>query len=78
MQVYTFTAPAFWASYLINGDASGLCPGEAKRIDEYMALAHPGVDVHDVGEPGFSWTYDLYGGDVPGGDLAEYTGLVHA
>jgi hypothetical protein len=31
-----FTAPAYWASYLINGDDSGLEPGEKERADQYL------------------------------------------
>jgi hypothetical protein len=28
--------PAYWASYLINGDASGLEPEEKKACDDYL------------------------------------------
>jgi hypothetical protein len=77
-RAFRFKAPAFWASYLVNGDASGLCPGERARIDDYIALALPeGADVVDCAqEAHFSWNFGLYGGDAEGGDLLEYTALV--
>ena len=77
MRAKKFTAPAHWASYLINGDASGLEPGEASRADEYVQNLFPRsiVSVVDCGEPFFSWSCDLYGGINAGGDLAEYTAL---
>jgi hypothetical protein len=33
MQTETFTLPASWASFLINGDASGLADDEVAEID---------------------------------------------
>lgn len=32
-----YTLPAYWASYLINGDASGLEDGEQATIDAFVA-----------------------------------------
>ena len=72
--VATYTLPAFWASYLVNGDPSGMSDREIRACDAYMARC-PGSIV-DVGEPYFSWSFDLNGGDAKGGDLAEYTALV--
>jgi hypothetical protein len=65
--------PVYWASYLINGDASGLEPGEQQRVDAY--LKHENIiDVADVADESyFSWSYDLYGGEAQGGDLVDYT-----
>ena len=37
METLTYTLPAYWASYLINGDASGLEPGEQEQIDAWLA-----------------------------------------
>jgi len=77
LQVVEIIAPAYWASYLTNGDASGIGDEEAKRCDAFMAKHYPYVDVVDVkGEPFFSWSYDAYGGDSEGGDLCEYVGLL--
>lgn len=32
----TFEAPAYWASYLINGDYSGLEPAERQAADAFL------------------------------------------
>ncbi len=34
--VETATAPSHWASYLINGDATGLDEGEDKLVDQWV------------------------------------------
>lgn len=76
----TITLPAHWASYLVNGDASGLDAGEVAEIDEYLASElEPGwsvVDVNRDGEgdfsPRFTWSFSLYGGNASGGDVLEY------
>lgn len=48
-----FTAPAAWASYLINGDSSGLdfyTPGETEKADAWAeSLPGPIVDCRDAG-----------------------------
>ena len=55
--------PVYWASYLINGDSSGLEPGEKERADTYLKR-NGIVEVLDVeSEPHFSWSYDLHGGN---------------
>lgn len=79
MRRITFEAPAHWASYLINGDASGLEKGEAERADAYVQGHAPRsrinvVDV-DADSVGFTWSFDLYGGDCAGGEIARYTAL---
>ena len=76
----TFLAPAYWSSYLINGDDSSLEPGEKERADQYVdaqvpkgAVGFSVVSCDD--EAHFSWSYDLHGGDAEGGDLVKYTAL---
>jgi hypothetical protein len=32
----TYVLPACWASYLINGDHSGLEPGEKQQVDAFL------------------------------------------
>ena len=66
---------AYWASYLINGDASGLDPDEKEAADNWAAreLGDDGECV-DCGEPFFSWSYGLHTHTaVRGGELVEYT-----
>ena len=78
------TGSAYWASYLVNGDASGLDDREIKLADAWCERNFPGVawreiDVKrdDDGEPqesNFSWFYGLHtGDDYSGGDVLEYS-----
>jgi len=69
----TVTLPVYWSSYLINGDASGLEPGEREHIDAY--LEKEGVEyVLDCEEDSrFTWSYRLYGGQAEGGEVCDYT-----
>jgi hypothetical protein len=39
-----FVLPAYWASYLVNGDASGLQDGEQEEIDHWVDARY--VDAH--------------------------------
>ena len=67
-----FTAPASWASYLVNGDDSGLRPGDRARADAWAATL-PGPIV-DAEEAGFSWHHDAQGVTGPlGATVARYT-----
>lgn len=70
----TVLGSAYWASYLVNNDASGLC-------DEELAVADAWLERHGLqsaelwftDEPFFSWNYGLHtGANVRGGDLLEY------
>ena len=71
MQIETYTLPVYWASYLINGDASGLEDGEQAEIDAWLASLPYGYACVDVGEEtGFRRSNDAT--DL-GGDCAEYT-----
>lgn len=36
MKIETYTLPAFWASALVNGDFSGLEPGDEKILDAWF------------------------------------------
>ena len=72
----TVTGAAYWASYLINGDSSGLEPAEKALCDAWLARElEPGEDVVSCDdESRFSWSYGLYtGADCAGGDLLDYT-----
>ena len=71
------TAPAAWASYLINGDASGLTWAEQSSANAWALQATEGHRWHivDCGEPWFTWSFRLYGGDYQGGEVCDYTML---
>ena len=63
-------APAHWASYLINADATGIDDADAKAADRYFK----GFYVVDVSEDTwFSWSADLHGSTSKGDTLATYT-----
>lgn len=66
-------APAAWASYLINGDASGLEPGEREKADAW--LQREGVEI--VGTEPNAEPYFSNGGRllVPELDCSGFTAL---
>jgi hypothetical protein len=47
----TYTAPSSWASYLINGDASGIDDDDQREADAFVESVGAGspVDCEDVG-----------------------------
>ena len=75
-EAFKLKGAACWASYLINGDASGLTPAEKVAADAW--LTREGIKRRDVvdcaAEAHFSWAFDLWTG-LPshGGDVLEYT-----
>lgn len=79
LEVDTIELPAYWASFLIDGDASGFTGSEelarAERVIE--ELAEDGweiIAVEDEAEPRFTWCYQLYdaGADCSGGEVLRY------
>ena len=72
IEVIEHELPAPWASYLVNGDASGLEPGEQETIEDTLSTldltACACVDLK--GEPHFSWTSWPPG--LGGGDYVTY------
>jgi hypothetical protein len=73
-RIYVAIGAACWASYLINGDASGLTDEERKLADAWCdrELGHDDAIV-DCGEPYFTKHYDLFtGADYRGGDVVDY------
>lgn len=81
IEVDQITAPAFWASALVNGDESGMEDNEIAAMNEYLAsLEAEGWYVVDVArdeegngqEARFTNSYRLHGGDAQGGDVLDY------
>lgn len=69
----TATAAAYWASYLVNGDDSGLEESEKALADAWLAKLAPAYVVSCEGESYFSWGYGaITGSECSGGDLLEY------
>jgi hypothetical protein len=84
-QVFTAPASAYWASYLVNGDSSGLDAREIALADRWQAEHAPAyvVDVErdesgEAIEKRFSWQYGAITGDSEsvGGELLDY--VMHA
>ena len=74
MTIDTIKMPAQWASYLINGDDSGLNEGERSHVDTYLEAQ--GVKyVHGLVDASaeFSWSYRDHGGEYEGGELTAYS-----
>ncbi len=73
-QFQKITGSAYWASYLINGDASGLTDREVALANHWLASNEIKNIVSCSDESHFTWNYDLHTGDVMarGGDVLEY------
>jgi hypothetical protein len=72
MNTETYILPAYWASYLINGDASGLSDDEQAECDAWTDT-NLGGNCVDVGEPYFAHRNDA---GTLAGDVAEFTFFV--
>lgn len=74
------TAPSAWTSYLINGDDSGLEPGNREAADSFVRDCLAGVAPCDCEPEGFAWNSDARrAGHAPyGADLERYTSLVES
>lgn len=69
-----FTAPAHWASFLINGDDSGLSPSDladAEACVRHLCHLYGSAHVCDCSEPEFRWRAGDYGNKA--GDYCTYT-----
>jgi hypothetical protein len=73
LEPVTYTLPAYWASYLINGDASGLEPADKAAADAFLARENLPGPV-DCGEQYFSRHNDA--GTGLAGDVCDYTFLI--
>lgn len=73
VKVDTIIGPAFLASALVNGDFSGLNAEETECCRKFQESIDPWYIVSCEGEPRFTWSFRLYGGDAAGGDVIDYT-----
>ena len=79
MKTETYILPVYWASYIINGDASSFSlhddgDEELAFIDNFLGTID-GYCVNVGDESWFSWTNDS--GNGLGGDVAEYTFIMN-
>lgn len=51
-EVENYTAPSCWASYLINGDLSGIDDDDIRQADDFVESVGAGAPV-DCAEAGF-------------------------
>lgn len=84
MKASLITAPACWASALVNNDRSGLTQEECATLDAWLAReGFPNivdVDRNQDGEgrdPRFTWSFALYAPEcgVSGGEVLDYVVL---
>jgi len=73
-------APSYWASYLVNGDSSGLEQEDIEQADKFAEwLGGNIVDCtgeHDDNHPGFMRYHDAQQFGTLAADCAQYTALV--
>jgi hypothetical protein len=73
IEVTQEVGPSHWASYLINGDDSGLEEHEVKACDAWQQSLAPFYVVSTADEePWFTWHYRVHGGDAEGGEVITY------
>ena len=75
----TVAGSAYWASYLINGDASGIEDRDIALADAWLASLPEGAHVVSCDDEAyFSWSYGTTCGDdsCQGGDLLNYQILI--
>tara|TARA_Y100000593_G_scaffold72073_1_gene132378 strand:+ start:187 stop:543 length:357 start_codon:yes stop_codon:yes gene_type:complete len=67
------TLPVYWASYLVNGDGSGLEDGEDKQVAETLSrLELSDCECVDVKDDSHFHTPDPYMNWLDAGDFATY------
>ena len=70
-----YTAPAIWASALVNGDYSGLDDADSLACRAWQKSILPAEVAGTEGEPRFTSSYRLYGGLYDAGDVLDYQTL---
>ena len=73
MNTFTRTAPSAWASYLINGDDSGIDEADKTAADAFVTQYGSPVSCEDAG---FIWVHDAHHIDPRGADCQVYEFLV--
>lgn len=75
MTFHEVIGPAYWASYLINGDASGLEEGEKAKADAWCKRLGILNVVDCEEETRFTWSMRIHAPelDCDGGNVLSYT-----
>lgn len=71
MKSEKYILPEYWASYLINGDFSGLADGKKEEIDKYLS----GIKGNCVDCSEESWYSRTNDANNIGGNVLEYVFL---
>ena len=58
VKIQSFTAPAHWACYFINGDCTGMEDGEISAADAWIESVGLGAPADCIGEPEFLSCHD--------------------
>lgn len=75
MRLITFTAPAYFASYFVNGDASSLTNDEVTRADAILEAEGVACVLDMVeGSERFTWSGLSYHSPVAGVTVADFAG----
>lgn len=75
LRAVEYTAPSAWASYLINGDDSGLEPDERNACNKWLHAIKKDFPV-SCEDAGFIWRHDALEFCAGGADCQTYTFLV--
>lgn len=79
MQANTITAPAHWASALVNGDYSGLDDSEVRQLWAWKSRERVTIVSTVEDSERFTWHYRLYNPFAPrgitGGNVLDYVTL---
>lgn len=73
MQTTTYTLPDFWASALINDDATGLSDAEHEQLNEWLLDYKPGHCIAVSDDPEFCHRHDATDAGVLACDCLTYT-----
>lgn len=74
LKTIKITAPSAWASYLINGDASGIEAEDVAAADAWIERQGVGLPV-SCEDAGFMWRHDASIEMPLGADCQEYVFL---
>jgi len=78
-ETVVYSLPAIWASYLINGDSSGLRPEEKQQADDFLARRNLPMPVSCSEESQWKWHHDASPEtwvDGAGGEVLDFTFLL--
>ncbi len=76
METMTLSAPAYWASYLINGDSSGLEPSDKTACDAWIESEGLGLPVDCDCDEFFAWRHDAFRFMPLGATCLDYTFII--